>query len=129
MDRLTGFGLFAVSAMLVCYALEERSAWFILAFAGSGGLGSAYDFPRGAWPFGYSAWLKPYGRWSPYVDGITPEGREASGSANFIRFAIKRLWPFSAIATPLMTLTTRLPGRGPGHLTLIVERHSGGQCG
>jgi hypothetical protein len=25
MDPLTAFGLFAVSAMLVCYALEERS--------------------------------------------------------------------------------------------------------
>ena len=52
MDRLTGFGLFAVSAMLVCYALEERSAWFILAFAASCGLGSAYGFLQGAWPFG-----------------------------------------------------------------------------
>jgi hypothetical protein len=52
MDDLTGFGLFAVSAMLVCYALEGRSAWFILGFAGSCGLGSAYGFLQGAWPFG-----------------------------------------------------------------------------
>jgi hypothetical protein len=52
MDGLTGFGLFAVSAMLVCYALEERSAWFILAFAASCGLGSVYGFLQGAWPFG-----------------------------------------------------------------------------
>jgi len=52
MDGLTGLGLFAVSAMLVCYALEERSAWFILAFAGSCGLGSVYGFLQGAWPFG-----------------------------------------------------------------------------
>ena len=35
MDRLTLFGLFAVSAMLVCYALEDRSPWFVLAFAGA----------------------------------------------------------------------------------------------
>ena len=34
MDRLTSFGLFAVAAMLVTYALESRSRWFILAFAG-----------------------------------------------------------------------------------------------
>lgn len=34
MDLLTAFGLFAVTAMLVCYALEDRSAWFVLAFAG-----------------------------------------------------------------------------------------------
>lgn len=52
MDRLTIFGLFAVSAMLVCYALEDRSRWFILAFAGACALASAYGFLQGAWPFG-----------------------------------------------------------------------------
>lgn len=52
MDRLTVFGLFAVTAMLVSYALERRSAWFILAFAGSCALGSVYGFLQGAWPFG-----------------------------------------------------------------------------
>jgi hypothetical protein len=51
-DRLTLFGLFAVTAMLVSYALERRSHWFILAFAVSCGLGSAYGFLLGAWPFG-----------------------------------------------------------------------------
>ncbi|HEY8005381.1 MAG TPA: hypothetical protein VIE66_00945 [Methylocella sp.] len=52
MDRLTLFGLFAVTAMLITYALESRSPWFILAFAGSCALGSAYGFLQGAWPFG-----------------------------------------------------------------------------
>ena len=52
MDRLTAFGLFAVTAMLLTYALEKRSQWFILAFAGSCWLGSAYGFLQGAWPFG-----------------------------------------------------------------------------
>ena len=52
MDRLTLFGLFAVAAMLICYALERRSPWFILAFALSCGLGSAYGFLVRAWPFG-----------------------------------------------------------------------------
>jgi hypothetical protein len=52
MTSLTIFGLFAVTAMLVCYALEERSRWFILAFAGACMLGSAYGFLQGAWPFG-----------------------------------------------------------------------------
>jgi len=52
LDALTLFGLFAVTAMLVFYALEERSPWFILAFAGSCLLGSAYGFLQGAWPFG-----------------------------------------------------------------------------
>jgi hypothetical protein len=52
MDRLTAFGLFAVTAMLVFYALEKRSRWFVLAFAGSCVLASAYGFLQGAWPFG-----------------------------------------------------------------------------
>ena len=52
MKPLTAFGLVAVTAMLVSYALEKRSHWFILAFAGSCALGSAYGFLQGAWPFG-----------------------------------------------------------------------------
>ena len=52
MDWLTGLGLFAVTAMLLTYALEARSRWFILAFAGACVLGSVYGFLQGAWPFG-----------------------------------------------------------------------------
>jgi hypothetical protein len=52
MDRLTLFGLFAVSTMLIFYSLEDRSPWFTLAFAGSCALGSTYGFLQGAWPFG-----------------------------------------------------------------------------
>ncbi|MES2035506.1 MAG: hypothetical protein V4466_15130 [Pseudomonadota bacterium] len=52
MDALTAFGLFAVSAMLLCYALEKRSPWWILGFAGACVMGSIYGFLQGAWPFG-----------------------------------------------------------------------------
>jgi hypothetical protein len=52
MDALTAFGLFAVTAMLISYALEDRSHWFVLAFAGACALGSVYGFLQGAWPFG-----------------------------------------------------------------------------
>ena len=52
MKPLTIFGLFAVAAMLVCYALERRNRLFILGFAGACVLGSAYGFLQGAWPFG-----------------------------------------------------------------------------
>ena len=52
MDALTAFGLFAVTAMMVCYAFEQRSRWFILGFAGACALGSIYGFLQGAWPFG-----------------------------------------------------------------------------
>jgi len=52
MSALSLFGLFAVTAMLVFYALEHRSPWFILAFALACALGSVYGFLQGAWPFG-----------------------------------------------------------------------------
>jgi len=52
MDVITTFGLFAVIAMLVFYALEDRSAWYVLAFAGACALASIYGFLQGAWPFG-----------------------------------------------------------------------------
>jgi hypothetical protein len=53
MKALDLFGLFAVTAMLVCYWLEARSRWFVLGFAGACLLGSAYGFLQGAWPFGF----------------------------------------------------------------------------
>jgi hypothetical protein len=49
---LTIFGLVAVTAMVVCYALEKRNRWFTAGFAGACLLGSAYGFLQGAWPFG-----------------------------------------------------------------------------
>lgn len=52
MNSLTWFGLVAVTLMLVFYALERRSRWFILAFSGSCVLASVYGFLQGAWPFG-----------------------------------------------------------------------------
>jgi hypothetical protein len=66
LDALTAFGLFAVTAMLVCYALEERSPWFVLAFAAACALGPAYGFLQGAWPFGLveAIWaIVALGRW------------------------------------------------------------------
>lgn len=52
MDALTLFGVFAVSAMMILYAIEERSPHLILAFAVACLLASAYGFLQGAWPFG-----------------------------------------------------------------------------
>jgi len=51
-NLLTAFGLFAVSAMVVFYALEDRSRWYTFAFALACVLASAYGFLAGAWPFG-----------------------------------------------------------------------------
>ena len=52
MDTLTIFGALAVTAMLLFYALEARSAWFVVAFAAACVASSAYGFLQGAWPFG-----------------------------------------------------------------------------
>ena len=73
MDGLTLFGLFAVTAMLVSYALEDRSRWFVLAFASACALGSIYGFLQGAWPFGLveAIWaIVALRRWSLRQRGI-----------------------------------------------------------
>jgi hypothetical protein len=74
-NALTLFGLFAVTAMLVTYALESRSTWFILAFAASCALGSVYGFLQGAWPFGLveAIWsLVAVRRWYLAIDRNPP---------------------------------------------------------
>ena len=73
--RLTLFGLIAVTAMLVCYALEDRSRWFILAFAVACAAGAVYGFLQGAWPFGLieAIWtLVAVRRWWRVPDRIEP---------------------------------------------------------
>jgi hypothetical protein len=52
MQLLSLFGLFAITAGVVFYALESFSNWFILAFAVACGLASIYAFLQGAWPYG-----------------------------------------------------------------------------
>jgi len=52
MDALTAFGLFAVCAMLICYAFDARGAAWTLGFSLACALGSIYGFLQGAWPFG-----------------------------------------------------------------------------
>ncbi len=52
MDALTLFGLVAVTLMLVTYAFEQRSPWFVMGFGVACALGSVYGFLQGAWPFG-----------------------------------------------------------------------------
>jgi hypothetical protein len=52
MTGLNMFGLFAVSVMVVSYALETRHSAFVIVFAASCVLASVYGFLQGAWPFG-----------------------------------------------------------------------------
>ena len=51
MDALTAYGFVAVASMLAFYALERRSPWFILAFAGACLASAIYGILAGAWPF------------------------------------------------------------------------------
>jgi hypothetical protein len=52
MDLLSAFGLSATTLMLVCYALEDRNAWYVLGFAVACALAGIYAFLQGAWPLG-----------------------------------------------------------------------------
>jgi len=45
------FGLVAVASMAAFYALEERSRWFILLFAGACLASSGYAVAIRSWPF------------------------------------------------------------------------------
>jgi hypothetical protein len=49
---LTLFGAVAVTVMMVSYALERRSARWILVFAVACAASSAYGWLAGTWPFG-----------------------------------------------------------------------------
>jgi hypothetical protein len=75
MDALSAFGLFAVSAMLVCYALEARSPRYVLGFAAACALASLYGFLQGAWPFGLveAVWgLVALNRWRMRIRPAPP---------------------------------------------------------
>lgn len=50
-DPVTAFGVASVGAMLVCYVLEERSRWWVLAFAVACWSSALYGWLAGAWPF------------------------------------------------------------------------------
>ena len=53
LSLLTIFGLVAAGLMLLTYALEEISDWFILAFAAACVVGAVYGFLlTSGWPFG-----------------------------------------------------------------------------
>ncbi|HYB00920.1 MAG TPA: hypothetical protein VED37_11940 [Ktedonobacteraceae bacterium] len=52
MSSLTFFGACAVTIMLISYALEKRSPWWVLVFAMACGASSLYGWLAGTWPFG-----------------------------------------------------------------------------
>ncbi|HYM14101.1 MAG TPA: hypothetical protein VEZ14_00895 [Dehalococcoidia bacterium] len=48
---LTAFGFAAVGTMFATYWLEDRSAWFVLAFAGACAASAVYGLLSGVAPF------------------------------------------------------------------------------
>jgi hypothetical protein len=48
----TLFGFTADSLMPLCYALKNRSPWYVLGFAAACALSGIYAVLQGAWPFG-----------------------------------------------------------------------------
>jgi hypothetical protein len=52
MSLLTLFGACAVTIMLISYALEKRSNWWVLIFALACAASSLYGWLAGTWPFG-----------------------------------------------------------------------------
>ena len=52
MTLLTWFGAASVSMMLLCYALERRTALASLGFAVGCAASSLYGWLSGTWPFG-----------------------------------------------------------------------------
>jgi hypothetical protein len=52
MNMLTLFGAGAVALMLLSYALEYRSSWWVLVFALACAASSLYGWLAGTWPFG-----------------------------------------------------------------------------
>ncbi len=49
---LTYFGAGAVTVMLLSYAFEHRSTWWVLVFALACAASSVYGWLAGTWPFG-----------------------------------------------------------------------------
>ncbi|HEX6110248.1 MAG TPA: hypothetical protein VFZ02_12620 [Ktedonobacteraceae bacterium] len=66
MSTLTAFGACAVAIMLLSYALEQRSSWWVLIFALACAASSLYGWLAGTWPFGVveGVWaLVAFRRW------------------------------------------------------------------
>ncbi len=55
MDLLTAFGLFSVTAMVVCYAFQDRSPWFVLGLAVACALAALSAILYDVWPLGIIA--------------------------------------------------------------------------
>src|SRR5262249_48244179 len=119
MDPLTLFGLFAITAMLVCYALEAHNRWFVFGFAMACALGSIYGFLQGAWPFGLveAVWaLVALRRWKAGEAGEGPGDSSGPRGAPSLRATL-----FEGAGRPLPEAGGPHPAPGPGQVLLRVN--------
>lgn len=82
MDSLTVFGLLAVTAMLVTYALERRSRWYVLGFAAACALGSIYGCTGGGSGLGHPGPHRPARTTHSTTDAqkaLSPNATDGSG--------------------------------------------------
>ncbi len=71
MSYLPVFGACAVAIMLLSYALEQRSAWWVLIFALACAASSLYGWLAGTWPFGDASGRVGIGRSASLVVATT----------------------------------------------------------
>jgi hypothetical protein len=90
MNTLTLFGACAVTVMVIAYALEQRSAWWIFVFALACMASSLYGWLAGAWPFAVveAIWaLVAFRRWwlqrTPHTarDAVEPNRGECDNES------------------------------------------------
>jgi hypothetical protein len=77
---VTVVGVAALGCMVVCYALEARSPWFVFAFGLACLWASAYGWLAGAWPFGVveGLWgLLALRRWARLIARRTAQSQGA----------------------------------------------------
>ena len=94
MSILSLFGLCAVTAAVLFYALENFSPWFILALAIANALAGIYALLQGAWPYALVevVWtLVGLSRWTSKRRALSREP-PATDNEHYVRNAIKQLF-------------------------------------
>src|ERR1039458_3697194 len=89
MTPLTIFGLFAVTAMLVCYALEERSRW---SFWPSPELAPSAHSTVFCREPGHSDWSRPSGLWLRYGGGRRRHAQSDLAAAFYVHLSTAKFF-------------------------------------
>ena len=112
MDKVTIYGVGALTFMMLMYAFERRDARFILAFAVGCALSSAYGFLSGAWPFGVVEIISGLDgiRPSDMARGMEPAQSHGLASSESSTTSPSRSRPHEASASGTAPSTRSSPG-------------------